>query len=466
MKAANKNLLSTPARKLTLANQRGVILVGALFIMAFFTILAVAIAEFATNHFVNSKRTYTALSALSVAEAGAEKFMLEINKDKTHTGTNGVCPGASTPITLFDNPTQGKGTFETCIADGAFPNEKIVYSTGKIFTEVSGSTPVSIRKIKLIIRGTNAFEFALQTGTGPLYLYGNTGFTGSIYSNEYIRVQDNSVNINGTFYIVGRLDATNSCSISGNGSVPSSTIVANYKVTSSPCNINAPGSTVTENASPPLVAKQLPTVDKPTIINGITSGATCNSVTTVPYELKNVKYTQSGSPSGSACNVELERNKTYTLKGNVHISGDLLIDGNIINLDPSITTDTYIIVEGRIILKGNGSSVVGNGNSVGIILAAYSGNDAVANCGATDYNCVKNYSSNAIEISGNSLSLHALFLAENGSIGYRGRGSIGSLAAKAIVMNGSGLTTFIQVNVSNVSLDIWNVAYYQQVYDY
>jgi hypothetical protein len=430
-------------------NQSGVIIIGALIIMMFFMTVAIAVAEFSTRHYVSAKRTLVALNALSVAEAGAEEVMYKLNQDSTYTGSNG-------DTEFFNDSIKGRGVYSTLVSPGDLNNEKVVVSTGKIYIPATASQPLVTRKVRLILRGTEPFAYAVQSGgSGPIYLYGNTGVNAptKIFTNDFIRIQDASVNLEGTIMAAGKdpSAAYNSlnCSIDGNNDMKNSTINVRYNVNPT-CGIDTAGSTVTQNDTS-VNPQSLPTIDKPGVLASITSDDVCSAANDPSYRFGGVNYQNS---NGSACDVSLTRNKVYTLDGNTYIKGNLTIDGNTIQADSSLTSDVHVIVDGTITLKGNSTSVSSNTNNIAIIFVSYSIVDSNGDKTQPD----------AISISGNSLSLLSRFVALNGSIGFRGRGTMGAIAANSIVMDGSGNVTFQDVNGIPSNPTGWDVKFYEQIY--
>jgi hypothetical protein len=426
--------------------EQGIIMVGALIIMVFFMTIAVGVAEFGLSQYTSARKSVLAVSALNVAEAGADSFLYNMNQDNTYTGTN-------SEVEFFNNGIQGRGTYQTTISNGAFANEKIMYSTGRVYLPASATTPKETRKVKLVIRGTNPFKYAVQTGTGPFYLYGNSTLIGSFFSNSTFALQDNSVSLSGTIMAAGDDGSTGAghpCSIYGSNANLSGTI----NVAKNVCITPRAGSTVTTN-DPTVTAQPLPSIPA-AVLDSVAATATCGSLTSSPFIIQSAHYPDAGSGTTGGCNVNLKKNTNYTLNGTVHIRGDLNIDGNVISLAEGITTDTYVIVEGKINITGNGSAIASNSNGAALIFVS---NDT------GDCNGDKNCSNNAINIISNTSSFNSLFLALNGSIGYEGRGSIGSIASKSTVINGNGTITFLKIDTTSLDYDFWDVKYYQQVFN-
>lgn len=421
----------------------GFILISAMISMAFLTIIVLLVAQLGLNHQLGAKRTLLSLNASAAAEAGAEKFLLEINQDRNYSGSGGE-------VTLYDDD-RGKATYATTVQAGVLSNEKIIISTGKVYLPGRAQTFLT-RKLKIVIRGINPFKYGLQTGLGPLYLYGNTGVTGEIYSNKHIVIQDQSVALSGTIKVADRENATTDCSITGNGEIPLSTINTRYKV----C-LPTPGSVVTQYDST-ITPQPLPGVDKPGILASIPTNEACSTITNAPYRIKSAHYPNDSSEGTSGgCNLTLSPNKVYTLEGDTHIRGDFTADRDTIVISETLTKHIYVLVEGKINISGNGSAVIPNTAGYTATFVSYNTTDSGGDKNALD----------AIEISGNSLSLNARFLNEVGSFGLTGRGLIGQIAALSIVLNGSGSLTFVTSDPDDEPTDpnIWNVIYYQPVFD-
>src|SRR5262249_19641672 len=86
----------------------------------------------------------------------------------------------------------------------------IVYSVGKVYKTASASSPVSTRKLKVVVEGSPAGAYAVQTGPGGL-------------------IMRNSANVSqGPIYIGGFLTMSNTSSI-GTSSLPIAVSVANAR---------------------------------------------------------------------------------------------------------------------------------------------------------------------------------------------------------------------------------------------
>jgi hypothetical protein len=438
-----------------MAGEQGFTMTAALLAIVLFSLIGLTVAAFGANHFASSRRSLAVLNALAVAEAGADDFMFNINQDRFYAGSGGE-------VEFYNDSVKGRGTYETTVVTGSLSNERIVESTGRIYLPANATTATASRKVRLLVRGTQPFNYALQAGTGPIYMYGNTGFSNArLYSNDFIRIQDNGVTISGEFWAANKDPASgaNNCSIRGNGntSVGAGTVLdVRYNVINN-CGMNTNGATVTENNAS-VVPQPLPSINRATILAGISANQACNTVASSPYEIKNAHYPNNTPDSGvdpnaSCVDFKLKKNEAYVLKGDAHIRGNVTIDGNTIRADDSLTTDITVLIEGTLTIKGNGATVIPNANGIAVTFVSYD---------PTDSNGEKTQP-NALTIQDNSLSLNARFLALNGSLGFKGRGSIGPIAGKSMVLDANGTITFLQPNSIPADPDTWDVISYQQV---
>lgn len=481
-----------------LKSQNGVVLIGALITILVFLTLALAVSEFGLSHFIGTKRSLTAQRALSVAEAGAERFITELNADADYATTARNCDedqaGWVTEevfnFTSSGKPQLGKGVATVCWRNSpaGFNNEKVIESTGKVYLPASATNPDLTRKIRLTIRGAAPFNYGVQTGNGPLYIYGNVNFIAEIHVSDFMYIQDSAANIEGTYIVAGKNEGESNvtlanCSIYGNDTIEDTAVFGRYELVPS-CGINYSPSPSENDFG--VIAQPLPSIDKPAELGEIGNDPTrddpcwvLSSITTITIGDKH--YPEAGQ---AECNASLRSNAAYNVEGNIHIRGNLTVNGNTLRVSETdsngqpIETNVYVIVEsttaadGRIVIDGNGTTVIPNSRGASIVFVSYSNRNP---CGIDPPNprdaCKNNGSNNdpadsdyAITIKGNSLSLVANFLTETGGINYQGRGSIGSMAAQAIIMKGNGTTTFVQLNVGAADPTIWSVSYYQQIF--
>jgi hypothetical protein len=198
-------------------------------------------------------------------------------------------------------------------------------------------------------------------------------------------------------------------------------------------------------------------VNKPAILEEISSNAACSTIGSSPLQIKSAHYpNNSNGGTVGGCDLTLSQNQTYTLMGDTHIRGNFTAKSNTIRVSENVGRHIYVLVEGKIDISGNGSAIIPNSSGYTANFVSYD---------PTDSGGAKNLP-NAISISGNSLSLNAHFLNEVGSFGLNGRGTIGQVAAASIVLNGSGAVTFVAIDPTGTGdPSIWGVTHYQQIYN-
>jgi hypothetical protein len=430
-----------------LRGQRGIIMPTVILLILFLALTGLTLTDFVLGNMRAAQRLNYGSMAQIGADAGAEYAIRQLNIDETYAGTGGEQPLMTGPSSRY------RVSYEATVSPGAYSSQKIVEATGRTYVPASAPAPKLVRKIRVYMQaGSSNFTHSVQTGTGPLYMYGNTGINGTLFTNNYIRMQDNATQIGGTIEIADR-DTSNGCALADNGSATNSTILTNYPI----CGVTTTGSTV--NTSAGVTTKPLPYVNREELLGGISANSSCTPVNSPtgpqPYPIPSAHYPDAGTgeegDTAGGCNMILDGNKSYTISGDIHVRGDFLTDRNTITTTGS--NDIYILVEGKLDID----RVVVAGPAP-IIFVAYSPIDSNGDQTLP----------NALEIKGSNLDLNAYFLAPNGSIGFGGStsltGAIGAMAAKSVVMKGNAASTFLSVYPSSLNSRVWFVQEYQRVF--
>ncbi len=435
------------------------------------------ILTLSTINYTTSKRTLFDLSAQYVAEAGADKAIFEINQDNAYVGTNTVCPistAGSNPVTLFNDTNRGKATYESCITNGTIANEKVVYVTAKVYTSSSAANPLSVRKLKVEIEGTQTGGYAIQTGpaglimsnsatitTGPIYVGGfltmsNTATIGSAGSPVAVSVanarcpspatsayplicgsgvQPNPITLTNQAHIYGNVTAngqTNGSGMSNGGLVGSS-------------GVSAPS---------------LPDYDrdgqKAAVGSTITgAAASCSGSTTVTWPA-NVHITG---------NVTASNNCKIVANGNAWIDGNFSLSNNT-NIKPgaSVITTPTIMVDGASGITLNNQSVVAtNTNGIGFYFITFKSTAPCSpNCATvTGTDLASSQGLQTITIGNQGLAAGSTFYARWTALSLGNGGSIGAIMAQQITLNNSGNITFGSSSAGGSYS--WDVRYYEQL---
>lgn len=457
-------------------DQDGFLMVGVLMIMVFFITITTAIYEYSINSFISSRRSVMVFDALSLAEAGADAFMYNINADANYTGTGAV--------TLYDDAIKGKGTYETTVANGTITNEKIVTATGKIYFPSTSATPNVTRKVKLVIQGANPNPYSVQMGPGGLILKNGSSINnGEIYVNGYITISNNST--------------------IGSSSTPLNVFIADYQCPSA----NPPGSTFPAlcgaNPPPPVTFGNNGSHIYGTV--KINNGGSDSHMTNPGYTTGTVNPTTLPDPgrstikstinstmtaaNASSCNspyktwtnvhitgnVSLPNSCTITIAGNVWIDGNLVTgNNNIFNVDNALSTAPQIMIDGSTGFDGgNGVDLVSNSSGVALSIVTYWNSDgdpdATTLSGNDLYNSIylSNNRSNpkfTIKTGGhtNASSGSTLYARWSG-IDVQNSGSVGTIIGQIIQLSNGGSVTFNGTpNISTPTT--WDVRYYEPTY--
>lgn len=461
-----------------------------------FTVALMGITNLAFATYKSARQSMLNLSALAIAEGGGDAAVVALNAaanaSSTYEGTtppsSNVCALASSSaksagaVTVYDNATQGKATYETCIEDNTVINdpadltknryEKVLYSVGKIYQPSTAATPRAVSRVKLILEGSPSGDYSVHTGPGGLVMTSSATVT------------------NGNVYVGGSLSMSNTSHI-GTLVSPSIVNVANYDcpktapysgypalcASGSPITINnsahiygtvnANGQTSGDGMSDPGLV--LTSGVNPVSLPGYNRVAHKNAVTT----------TINGSQSCSG-NTEMtlqantKINGDLTLSNNciLYLRGDLWITGKItatqkalIITDPSVTSMVHIMIDSADGINLNQQSgMAANELGAGFeVITTYStaacGNDCTSVTGA---DLVNSMTYTTIDLNNQSLAAGTTFYALWTSLSLKQGGTVGAIMAQKIYLANSGAIAFGQNAVGTTTYS-WNVRYYEQM---
>ncbi len=422
-------------------DQGGSVLVGVLISMVFFMTVTVAVSEYSVNHFSSTKRTLAALDALAVAEAGADSFLYNINQVNTYTGT------AETNLYTND-PVKGRGTYQSSVANGTVPNEKIVFITGRVYLPHTATTPKVTRKIKLVINSTNptppvlpgSFNLPIDILTGndnDSLVMNNGAFinNGKVHSNGGIRLS-NMARI-GSVAIPVPVTVSNSNNIAN----PINILNMSRIIGDVSANLQTDGSDMSNAgliASGGVAPVAFPNHNRAgqiAVASPAVSGASAScsgSTATWP-----ANFHVSGDVTISNC--------TITIMGDVWIEGRLTLQNStILQVDSSVVTFPVLMVDGNAgggIALHNSAAFTPNSAGFGFIVASYS----TAN--------------NSIIFNNTSNAVGSVLYSPVGTTAFNNNSGIGTRAVFSyrIVMN-----NVFTLTIGSPGTLIWSVGYYQQ----
>lgn len=152
-------------------NQSGQIILFAMVFMAIMLMLSTVLASTSLLHSGAQRQTVARAQALSVAEAGLDKAIYQLNQDPNFTGENDVA--------------LGEGRFSTVIST-VDSNHKQIVSTGRVTYKNGAVAERQISAIANIDLTVVNFQFGVQAGYGGLSMDNNSRVNGSVYANGNI----------------------------------------------------------------------------------------------------------------------------------------------------------------------------------------------------------------------------------------------------------------------------------------
>jgi hypothetical protein len=477
MKSIREQLTFPTFARYLSRQQRGYVLLLTLITAMSLFIALSGILSLSTINYSTAKRTLSDLSSQYVAEAGADKAVFEINQDNTHTGTNTVCPISGTgsnPVTFFNDAVKGKGTYETCVTNGTIPNEKIVYVTAKVYIPATAANPISVRKLKLVIEGTQQAGYAVNIGPGGLVMNNSaTITTGPVYVGGYLTM-NNSARIGSAGSPISVEVANARCPNGGGATYPqicASGVQPNPITLNNTAriygNVSANGQTNTGGmsngglvASTGVSAPALPDYDRASHTAAVTStltssAASCNGSQSKTWPA-NVRITG---------NVSLSNSCTITVNGDAWIDGNLtLSNSSILRVGAGVTTAPRIMVDGSSGISLNNTSVIStNASSIGFYFITFRSTASCSpNCtSVTGVDLYNSQQVTTININNQGLAAGSTFYARWTGLSLANGGTIGSILAQRIQLNNSGNITF-GTSLAGGGTYSYDVRYYEQ----
>jgi hypothetical protein len=479
-------------------DQSGVIMVGALIVTFFFLVVSLAVAEMSVGHYNSTRRTLIAANAINVADAGGDAFMNQINLNSNYQGTNNApngttnsCSGYTmTPVTLINNKVQGKQTYESCVQNGTLSNERVVTITGKVYLPQTASTPISTRKIRLVVQSSaTGASYTVETGNGGLTL-SNSADVGS-----------------GDFFINGRLLMSNSAKVGDSTGTKSSRLWVAGLGCGSGASYPQVCSGATGQSDLPIFisnnAHIYADVHSPNMTGGGTDGSSTRSkmtnsglvdsnaaVVAMPPDNRSTVMGRNTWTTKSANTANCSSGNTITWAAGTHFTG-----GNI-TIDHScvVTVNGDIWIDGGLTLSSSASLKVGNGlttppnimidgvqgfqpinntsmtaNATGVTFEVKTFYSTAGACSTTcpvptgmalynSQNTVTIQFSNAFTAPGASFySVYSGLKVNNGT-------NIGQLIGQKIELANAGTITFSGGTITSGTPTTWDVKHYEQIY--
>ncbi len=458
-----------------LSSESGYILLLAILMSVTLFIALSGISNLSLSSLANAKRSMFDKSALYAAESGIDNAVFQINSNASYTGTNTTCPISSTgsnPVTLYSNTAQGKATYEDCVEAGSISHELIVYAEGKLYRNITDTTPISVHMIRAVVEGSQSGGYAVMVGPGGLILSNSVTITnGPVGVGGYISMS-NTATIGSAANPVAVSVANARCpspadstypQICGNGVQPNPITLSNQAHIYG--NVTANGQTNTSGmsngglvASSGATIPSLPTYNRAAQKAAVTStltaaNASCSGSSSVTWPA-NVHITG---------NVTLSNNCTITVGGNAWIDGSLSLSNNTI-MTPAATLSSMptVMVDGSGgISLSNSSKVAANANSVGIqFITFYSTAPCSPDCASvTGTNLHNSQGTQTISLANQGGASGSTFEAMWTELTVSNGGTIGGVMAQTLQLSNSGNISFNSSSVGGTWS--YDVRYYQ-----
>jgi hypothetical protein len=375
-------------------SDNGMIIVSILIISMFLSVVVAALIVYATSNVTRARDRLMTLESQYAAESGADTAIAYLNNDPSlsYTGSGGE-------VTVLNN-SRYKATFSTTVADGSSVNEKIITSTGKVYSPASAAQAGYTRRIEVTAQRTsdniavtgilsrNIID--IQSGVKNLYAK-------DLYVNGYINTNKNTTNIIAeNITVAGKNTSAANCSLGGPGNLvkPSSftnpaQTKTNLTLAFNNC-INPPGNASNTDFNVQANQNTLSKIQSTYIPWSLymdasyTDAGSCNDWTTGTFPRsipsvagsKSTHYPDSGSNISTACGTNGDLNLgtgQYNITDNVHIRANLCATSGCtpIFYNPTSTT-RYVFVEGTV----NFNAVTTAAGSGPIILIVYGSDPA------------------------------------------------------------------------------------------
>jgi hypothetical protein len=459
-------------RRVLPKDEQGSLLVAGLLVGMLMIGLGIVLGNMATAQLVRTNRNISELNALQVAEAGIEKSISQLNVDEEFTGF----PDEE----FFNNQRQGVGIFTTEIIDGA-EDEKFIISTGSVYRyQDEDGDPLTQRRLRVTVVGTESDGFSVHTGPGGLLLGGNASITNSdVHINGFVELDGfarigtendprgvNIANIRCPLVSNPGDDYPEQCS-SGNEPL---TVGSNARIYGTVCATHQTDDTniYEGDGGEGLVAGciapevQPPEYDRQAHIDEVTIVApSSDNQYRCHGSNNNVTWPDGLQLSG---NVNLGGNCTVVIEGDIYITGNFRTGGSsTVRIADSVEEEQpNIVVDGEIDVGGSGQFISNNQGVGGRFMSFKSEADCSPDCTDLSGNDLYNSQSVTTVDLGSGVNLAGMvFQSYWGTARLAGGGSVGAIAGQTVDLRGSGTVVFGTILSSGEKT--WRATSYQEL---
>lgn len=456
--------------RLRVNNQTGMVLLTSLLIFILLTFVGLSLADMVIAQHGRTARNVSVTNSLLTAEAGVEQAMYEINEDDNFAGT--------VETEFFNDSTKGRGTYQIAVTNGSGPNEKIITSTGRVYSHNQTTNPISERAVRVTVVGTTSANYSVYTGPGGLNLSGNAAITNSdVYVNGTLSLSGNAS--------IGTQQQPRNVSVAHlacpTGSNPGPTypqvcssgqpisMGGNSRIYGSVCATNQTDSSDILSGSggqglilgcvaPPV---STPTYDRAAQISAVATTGSANNSTYTCTGNQNKTWPADLRLNG---NVNLSGNCQLTVTGNVYITGNFNTSASIRIADSLGSTRPVIIVDGNINVSGNAGVIPNSSGTSAHFISFRSTATCNPNCtSVTGTDLKSSQELTTVDVSGNGSFPGVIFQSYWSRIVMSGNGLMGAAIGQTINLSGNGTIVFGETLASGEST--WTIRSYQQVFN-
>jgi hypothetical protein len=357
-----------PAEKPTPKQQSGSIIVSILIVLIFLTTILFGLVSLANANLSRARGRIALLQAQYSAESGADSAIAILNSgNTTYTGT-------ASDVQVLSS-AQYKATYAVSVVNGSDAKERIITSTGKVYSPASSPTPTYTRKIRVVTQRSSTTTASsmlsrniIDVGSGVKQITGK-----DVFVNGFIVMRKNTTNLTAeNITVVGKDTSASNCSIGGTGNLVKPSTFTNAGQTKTKlllgynnC-ISPPGNISDSNFDVFPNQTNLTTIQSTYIpwsqyidsvhqvAGNCTDWTTGGSIIQIPSTLgsKKTHYPDASSNISTTCgtsgDVNLYSNQ-YNITDNVHIRANFCAasgcDPTFYNPDASVK---YVFIEGTI----------------------------------------------------------------------------------------------------------------------
>lgn len=312
---------------------RGYVLLMALVFLGIFVTTSAAYLNSTTGFSRSTRYDVESAQALSLAEAGMDKAVYELNQNTSYSGeTNTVLSPGVFAITVSNI----NSTAKQITATGYVPNS---------------SNPTATRIIKANVGINNAvvsFNYGVQSGVGGFQLDNSSSITGNVYSGGSV-IGSNQNYIYGDVISAGAsglvygIHATSSVYAHTIGNASTNTIIdrnAYYATTM----VNTTVGEISYPNSPDQVVAALPISDEQIgeweTLAAAGGTATCTSGS---YNISSGNVNL--GPIKIPCDLIISNTSVVTIYGHIWVTGDIIIQNSaIVKMAPSLGAENIAII--------------------------------------------------------------------------------------------------------------------------